>query len=77
MTAPDRICDLLQFRVDPQILLVYGPYFSNFWSILDRFGRFLHRLDPSSDPILRVSSLLRFKSDGRRASGTVDVLNTV
>jgi hypothetical protein len=37
----------------------------------------LHRLDPSSDPILRVSSLLRFESDGRRASAMVDVLNTV
>jgi hypothetical protein len=37
----------------------------------------LHRVDPSPDPILRVSSLLRFESDGRRASGTVDVLNTV
>jgi hypothetical protein len=49
-----------------QLLVDFGP----FWSI---FGQ----LDPSPDPVLRVSSLLRFESDGRRASGTVDVLNTV
>ena len=75
--ALDLIYDLLQFRVDPRILLVLGPYFSSFWSILDRFGRFLPRVDPSSDPVLRVSSLLQFESAGRRASAMVDVLNTV
>jgi hypothetical protein len=55
----------------------FGVPFAQFWSIFVHFWWILDRLDPSSDPILRVSSLLDFQSDGRRASGTLVVLNTV
>ena len=71
------IYDLLQFRVDPPILLVFGPYFSTFSSFLVSFWSIFGQLDPSSDPILRVSSLFHFSNAGRRASVTLDVLNTV
>ncbi len=67
------IYEFIQFHTLPQNLLVFGPYFSNFWSILVDFGQ----LDPSSDPVLRVSSLLDFQSDGSGASETLDMLNTV
>ncbi len=74
------IYEFIQFHTLPQNLPVYGPYFSNFWSILVDFGRFwsiFGQLDPSSDPILRVSSLFHFSNAGRGASGTLVVLNTV
>ena len=72
-----RLCliyDLLQFRVDPQFLLVLGPYFSSFSSFLVSFWSIFGQLDPSSDPILRVSSLFYFSNAGRRAFTTLDGL---
>ena len=76
MTAPDRICDLLQFRVDPQFLLVFGGPFAQFWWIFVHFWWILDRLDPSSDPILRVSSLFQFESALYHAFPSADGLNT-
>jgi hypothetical protein len=76
MTAQDRICDLLQFRVDPPILLVYGVPLAQFSSIFVDFWWILDRLDPSSDPILRVSSLFQFESALYHAFPSADGLNT-
>jgi hypothetical protein len=58
-------------------LLVFGVPFNQFWSIFVQFWSFFGQLDPSSDPVLRVSSLLDFQSDGSGASETLDMLNTV
>jgi hypothetical protein len=75
--ALDLIYDLLQFRVDPPILLVFGVAFPQFWSIFVHFWWILDRLDPSSDPILRVSSLSEFQSAFYHAFPSADGLNTV
>jgi hypothetical protein len=58
----------------------FACFWGTLFAVLVDFGRFwsiFGQLDPSSDPILRVSSLFHFSNAGRGASGTLVVLNTV
>jgi hypothetical protein len=71
------IYDLLQFRVDPQILLVFGVPFAQFWSIFVQFWSIIGPLGTLPISEMRFSSLLRFESDGRSAFGTPVGPNTV